>query len=92
MMIFCLLVRLIPHKTLMTSCECERNISSVALFKYDENKPQRLVFLEIDPKTNKTQEWCIYQADGYIQMLPKCDEPPIELSYGREVVFDEFNV
>ena len=88
-MIFCLLVRLIPYKILITSYECERNISSVAFFQYDKNKPQRLVLLENDPKTNKTEEWCIYNSLGDILIVPTCDKPPIGLDYGYEMIFHE---
>ena len=89
-MIFCLLVRLIPYKILITSYECERNISSVAFFQYDKNKPQRLVLLENDPETNKTEEWCIYESYSDILVAPKCDKPLPGLDFGSEVVFHEF--
>lgn len=83
--LFCLLVE-ITLKTLITSCACDMNSSSVALFKYDKNKPQRLTFLETDPTTNKTQEWLIRGDSSFLQVVPKLKMDGISL-YEFEPVF-----
>jgi hypothetical protein len=42
---------------LSASYECERDNPSVAVFKFDKNKPQRLSFVvDVDTKTGKQEE------------------------------------
>jgi hypothetical protein len=80
----------VEYKTLITSYECEITNPNVAFFTYDKNKPQRLSFLETDPNTNKTEEWCIrsYYASS-IQVVPKCGFDPLLEYQPPEAFFHE---
>ncbi|CAF1235601.1 unnamed protein product [Rotaria magnacalcarata] len=61
------------RKTLIISSQCETNNSNVAVFKYDKNKFEGLVFLQdVNSAMATTEEWCIGTLAGTIEVKPKC--------------------
>lgn len=57
----------------MTSDQCDTNNTNVALFKYDKNQPQQLVFLQdFNSTTGEVEEWCIGNSNNSIQVMPEC--------------------
>jgi len=59
---------------LITSDKCEKDNPALALFKYDNNKPERLSFLgDVNPNTGNREEWRIcHWLSGSIHVAPKC--------------------
>jgi len=79
----------VNYKTLITSYECDINNPNVAHFEYDKNQPQRLTFLEDDPKTSKKEEWCIRQRWDEIEMVPICNSDPLLFYQETQPFFHE---
>jgi hypothetical protein len=62
----------------------------MAFFKYDENKPQRLSFLNVNAHTGHMEEWCIRKFyASTIQVVPVCDSMPDASDWAKEAFFHE---
>ena len=74
--IFFLLDNLEKYRTLSTSYDCEPDNPNLALFKYDQNKPQRLSFLgDVNKTTGEREELCIRNfLVSTIQVEPTCTD------------------
>lgn len=85
-----LIVLFVEYPTLTVSDKCDRGDPTLALFKYDKNKPQRLSFLHVNSTTGHMEEWCVrkYYAST-IQVVPECGWKATLSSFVGEALFHE---
>ena len=74
LIVFFLIVIYVDYPTLVVSDKCDHADPTLALFKYDKNKPQRLSFLHVNSSTGHMEEWCVRKHyASNIQVVPECD-------------------